>query len=185
MHFGIDAGHGLGNRTAGTYDPGAVALDSGGNQCCEADITLIYAWVLADELKSLGLGSSLIREHTQHEVKLLSRVSRAVNLGCDAIISIHTNAAESPTASGCEVWYGDEKKDRPLATAILTGIVSTDLGIRNRGLKKNIGLAVLKTTMPAALLEIGFISNSQERLVISNITNVRKICRSIANQIKY
>lgn len=89
--------------------------------------------------------------------------------GCDLFVSIHCNSHAQDTANGTETWYytGSEE-GKKLATALQKNLVSR-LGRRDRGVKNNRTFAVLnKTKMTAALVEVAFISNPEEKLLLIN-----------------
>ncbi|MCD8019540.1 MAG: N-acetylmuramoyl-L-alanine amidase [Clostridiales bacterium] len=115
---------------------------------------------------------------------LSDRYNLANNVDADLFISVHINSASSSSATGTEVLYNSSRNSttkkngitsKKLATAILKSVVATT-GFTNRGLKNRTDLAVLNhTTMPASLIEYGFISNSTEaRKMNANTTRYGK-----------
>ena len=91
------------------------------------------------------------------------RVEGAIAFGADLFLSIHTNAAEDPTANGSEALvFSLSTPAYPIAEAILGGLTEAT-GFKNRGVKVRPGLYVLRRTpMPAVVLELGFITNPAE-----------------------
>lgn len=94
---------------------------------------------------------------------LSARVDDANRWGANYFISLHTNAADSPYASGSEAYvFSRQGEAFPFAESILT-YLSYATGIRVRGVFPRPGLYVLrKTRMPATLVELGFITNPSE-----------------------
>ena len=94
---------------------------------------------------------------------LSARVNEANAWGADYFISLHTNASSSPNAGGTEAYvFSIPSAAAELADDIVEE-VSEYTGLRNRGVFTRSGLYVLrKTQMPAALIELGFISNPEE-----------------------
>ena len=177
MKVAIDAGHGMGNRTAGVYDPGAVAK-AGGVTYCEADFTLQYALTLKWVLQEACVPTFLTRSSSAEPCSLRYRVSRAEKAGCTHFISLHVNSAAGKP-EGLEVLYRDRDKDRPLAAELQTRLCATT-GFRNRGVKQRLDLAVLKFAPgPAVLIELGFINNTQEREWLLVRENRIAVCRTI------
>ena len=85
-------------------------------------------------------------------------------------ISIHTNAASSPTANGAETLI--YSKNLPVANGLATDILyqmTLVTGLRNRGVIERPGLYVLRRTeMPAVLIEMGFITNPSDAELMVN-----------------
>lgn len=145
-----DAGH-------GGKDPGAV-----NGAAKEKDLTLRIVSKLNDLLKR-NFEVETSRE-TDVFVDLSERTKRANKFDANIFISIHTNSAVNNTARGIEslVFYrsGDTLK---LVNNIHDRLIKST-GALDRGIKERQDLYVLKhTTMPAVLLELGFISNENEK----------------------
>lgn len=101
---------------------------------------------------------------------LVARVREANEWGADVFISLHTNASENSSATGAEVliYSLDLPVPRELGTDILEELTRLT-GLRNRGLKERPGLYVLRrTAMPALLVEMGFITNRSDALLMAN-----------------
>lgn len=145
----IDPGHGMANRRAGVYDGGCER-----GELHEADIALVWANALADELKNLGVNVFFTRRDNQRPTPVGSRARLAEDAGCDMLVSIHVNDADgAPT--GTETLYSGAD-DIPLAQRCQAAMLS-GLGLRDRGIKQRTDLAVLKFRGRAVLLELGFI----------------------------
>ena len=98
---------------------------------------------------------------TNNSTSLVARVNEANSWGADIFLSLHTNAAANPNASGSEarIYSRASRTALGLAEDILEEL-NLVTGLRNRGVIERPGLYVLKmTTMPAVLVEMGFISN--------------------------
>ena len=94
---------------------------------------------------------------------LRQRVIGAENFGADLFLSLHTNAAADPSANGTEALvYAVNSRSGEIAEDILEEVVSLT-GLRDRGVIARPGLYVLRrTSMPAVLLELGFITNPRD-----------------------
>ena len=106
---------------------------------------------------------------TSNATSLAARVNEANRWGADYFISLHTNAAASPSAGGSEAYvYARETPAFGFAEDILTNL--TDItGLRDRGVQARPGLYVLrKTQMPATLVELGFITNPRDAALMRN-----------------
>ena len=105
---------------------------------------------------------------------LTTRVSEANDWDADIFVSLHTNAAINPNASGNEALvYGPGATVAvDMATLILEQLTLTT-GLRNRGIVYRPGLYVLKETeMPAVLVEMGFISNPYDSELLAYSPNL-------------
>jgi len=94
---------------------------------------------------------------------LRERVTKANEWPADYFISIHANASTNPEANGSEVYTaGSYTPAWYLALSILEEIVRRT-GTKYNGVLLNPGLYVLRnTTMPAALVELGYITNYED-----------------------
>jgi len=106
---------------------------------------------------------------TSNSTSLRERVNAANAWPADLFLSLHTNASVSPEASGVEgLVYATGTKAADIAADLVSSVVRTT-GQRDRGVKARPGLYVLKrTTMPAVLMELGFISNSADAELMAN-----------------
>lgn len=109
----------------------------------------------------------------------------------DLMVSVHTNAGP-PAANGSEAFHSSTAPapdSKALAQFVLTRVVG--LGLRNRGVKQN-NFNILLTSMPSALIESAFHSNSQlaagqaitDEQLLNDPAFRRAIARAIANGIK-
>lgn len=152
----IDAGH-------GGKDPGAV-----GNSLREKDIVLPVALDVGEILKKHNVEVVYSRTKDQF-IELSERAAMANKSNADVFISIHVNAAGNPSARGVETFsYPGSSSGAVLSRNIQEQIVSDKIFTANRG-TKTANFAVLRLTrMPAALVELGFISNPQDATIILN-----------------
>ena len=150
MKVCIDAGH-------GGKDSGAV-----GSKTHEKWIALDVAIRVARKLKNSGIDVVMTRD-SDYFVGLEERAKIANNAGADLFVSIHCNSSDNKSATGTEVWCYQWEN---LTIFALAGCIKNRLiartGFRDRGVKEE-NFAVLRLTKcPAALVELGFISNPQE-----------------------
>lgn len=158
----IDAGHG--GKDPGAVD-GANSKEKDTIASQEKDINLKYARTLGAVLKGCGVQVKQSREGDTYP-SINARPSQAKQWGADAFISIHMNSASSKSAKGMEVLYRDAE-DAKLAKAIYTPLSAitpwTDRGVKMR---EDLGVLNGAGRMPAALVEVDFISNYEaERLL--------------------
>ncbi|MDK2802074.1 MAG: N-acetylmuramoyl-L-alanine amidase [Oscillospiraceae bacterium] len=147
----IDMGHG------GT-DPGAV---SGNRQ--EKDDNLRIGMKVISILQQQGIGIVVPRD-VDKTVSLQARSNLANDQKVDLCVSLHRNSFSSGQAKGVEIWTQKGVNDattNALAANILEGILSEGVSA-NRGVKLGDYHITRETNMPACLVELGFITNSED-----------------------
>ena len=158
MKICVDPGH------SGPFEPGACA---GG--ATEAAVTLQVSKILVRMLEGIGQKVKLTREDDIEDDGLSWRAEVADKFHADIFISLHCNSAENPAAHGTEVWYypGSEQ-GHDLACSIQAALVK-NCHTTDRGVKTNDTWTVLKATAcPAVLVEMAFISNEEERGLLTD-----------------
>ena len=103
-------------------------------------------------------------------VSLEDRVNISENEAPQIFVSIHVNSAVSKEPYGSETHYYHEYS-KELAT-IVNKHLAQEISTKDRGLFKSMFYVINHTTVPAILVEIGFISNDNERNEL--ITDKRK-----------
>ncbi|MBQ8588304.1 MAG: N-acetylmuramoyl-L-alanine amidase [Clostridia bacterium] len=185
----IDAGH-------GGYDSGAIGYDEDGEPVvyeskANLEIALAVQKYLEDanvsvimtRTKDVAMGSTEMED-------LLARSEIANNSGATFFVSIHNNSFTDDTASGTEILYTDNETkiydgvtSKELAQNILTPLVKAT-GLQNRGVKDSPKIVVLRTTtMPSVLIETAFVSNAEDRLVLTDSKTIDNIGYAIAQGI--
>lgn len=157
MKLGVDPGHGMSNRMPNVFDPGAVAAG-----CTEAEVVLGYALALEREAMARGWDVVMTRSDQHQEMPLAERVPMVTERRCNALVSLHCNAATTETATGTETLF---RNSDGLARRLQKAVVAV-LGLRDRGAKLRNDLAVLRFDRPCALIELGFITNPYDRSVL-------------------
>lgn len=166
----LDAGH-------GGVDYGAIR--SGIN---EKDINLDVAKRVQSILERKGYNVLLTRE-ADETLSLQERVDLAEKAEPEIFVSVHVNASEKPEITGMEThYYHDYSKD--LAEVIQKNMTNTIKTSPNRGLFKSKFYVINHTTMPAVLVEIGFISNDDERTQLIGEKRKQKTAEAIAEGIE-
>jgi N-acetylmuramoyl-L-alanine amidase len=179
MKICVDAGHGMGNRKSGVFDPGAT-VKQGSETFAEADIVLRYAHTLRKLLEARGATVFMTRTSSADPAPAGARASRAENAKCGLFVSLHLNSSDSSQANGVEVLFRSTAKDKPLANRLQAALVQAT-GLKNRGTVQRDNLAVLKFKAgPVVLIELGFISNKSNRDFLLDGTNRDRICAEIA-----
>ena len=147
----IDPGH-------GDHDPGAVAID-----IYEKDITLDIALKTEKLLKDAGYKVRLTRDDDSF-LELGERAEFANKRNAKVFVSIHCNSSEDGSGQGIETYYGESKTDadHTLAEKIQECLI-IQTGARDREIKEAAYTVLVRTEMPSALVETGFMTNDAER----------------------
>ena len=166
----IDPGH-------GGRDPGAVGI--GGIQ--EKVINTTISNRVRQRLQEAGLTVLMTREGDQW-VDLDARAQFANRARADAFVSIHANAISMarPEVNGLETYYlaSGERLARSIHNSVLR---NTDM--RDRGVRQARFYVLRHTTMPAVLVETGFVTGAEDAARFRNPTAVNQIADGIARGI--
>lgn len=163
----IDQGH---NPTGSNYS-GAQA---GG--LYESEINYIVGIYLRDLLVFRGGFDVMVSRETptfslgENPIdSLQKRVSMANSWPADYFVSIHCNANVSPFINGTEVYiYRYPSEAAVLAANVLNEVVEI-VGTRDNGVRTDPELYVLrKTTMPAILIEMAYLTNPRDARLLKN-----------------
>ncbi|MEM6519356.1 MAG: N-acetylmuramoyl-L-alanine amidase [Cyanobacteria bacterium P01_C01_bin.70] len=146
----IDPGH-------GGRDPGAVGI--GGLQ--EKNVVFPVSMRVAQLLREAGVDVVMTRT-SDLTLDLEPRVNIANRANATIFLSIHANAISlsRPDVNGVETYYASEA-GRQLATIIHANVQPAS-GLGDRGVKEARFYVLRNTTMPAALLELGFVTGAQD-----------------------
>ena len=180
MKIAIDDGHGM--ETAGKRTPAF----SDGSVMRENEFNRAVVAYLHDELIRNGF-SVVLTAPEDTDTSLATRVQRANDAHADYFISVHANAFGNGwnDANGVEsfVYAQNDAKTTGLARCIQHELIQAT-GLRDRGVKENPTLYVLrKTTMPAVLCECGFMTNAAEAKLLKSDAYRKKCATSICKGI--
>ena len=152
----VDPGH-------GGSDPGARGVTG----VLEKDVNLSIGLLVDQLLRDVGLRTLLTRDDDSYPT-LQERTDLANQAGAAIFVSIHNNASGDPTSSGTETFYWGTTdsysvEGKRLADAIQRNLIAS-LGSVDRGARIHwSSLHVLRESlMPAALVEVGFLTNAVE-----------------------
>lgn len=171
----LDPGHG-GN------DPGAI----GPSGTLEKDNTLAISLLLRDILESNGATVVLTRDTDRNvsahsssaSEELKDRVEIAADANADIFISIHNDSFTSNTAMGTTTFHYGDADSAKLAALIQKNLVA-ELGTKDRSSRFASFYVIRYSKMTAILVEVAFISNPEEEVLLSSIDGRTKIAESI------
>lgn len=167
----LDAGH-------GGKDPGASSVNGHNEKEYNLAITLKVKALLDKESR---IKPYLTRSNDTF-IELDDRAAIANNLKADLFISFHANKAETASATGSETYYYHDYS-KSLANIIHKHLLA-GTGLKDRGVRTEPFRVVKATTMPAVLLEAGYLSNSNDSSVLFNSQMQDKIAAEIVQGIK-
>lgn len=177
----LDAGHG------GT-DPGALYKN-----IYEKDINLEIVYKLKETLEKKGATVYLTR-YGDYDLAVpnainrkRSDLSRRANIinesNCDLYISIHLNAESSSTWNGAQVFYDDvNEKNIKLAKIIQEEFKKNTSTKRNYQITNDMYM-YKRIKQVGVLVEVGFISNPNERYILKQEWYQEKVSNIITNGI--
>lgn len=165
----IDAGH-------GGHDSGAKSVKG----APEKQLTLDTARRVSRILRSSGLRVVETRSG-DYFIPLDQRVARSNSLRNVVFVSIHYNWVKKSKPSGVETFFYSPRSSR-LAANIQREVVKSSRSL-NRGIKQR-GLYVLKNNRrPAALCELGFVSNPSENRNLQTAAGRQRLAEAVARGI--
>ena len=88
------------------------------------------------------------------------RVALANNNRADLFVSIHANALsmDRPDVNGVETFYFQGGRSSSLAQSIQNQLLAASPGTPDRGARSGRFFVIRRTVMPAALVELGFVT---------------------------
>jgi len=178
----LDAGH-------GGKDPGAIS-----NGILEKDINLIITKKLASELERNGAIVLLTREddydlsdpkaNLRKRNDLAKRAKLINDSNCDLFLSIHLNAYSSEKWRGLQIFYDDGNSENKKIAEILSEQIKND--IKNVREIKNVNDYYMysRVKRPGVLIEVGFITNPDDRYLLRQEDYQKTLVKSITKGVE-
>ncbi|MFD3258926.1 N-acetylmuramoyl-L-alanine amidase [Paenibacillus lentus] len=166
----IDAGHG------GT-DPGAISV----TKKKEKDFNLSIAKKVENLLKKETELDYVLTRSTDVFVTLKDRAKLANNMNADLFVSLHANSG-SATASGVETYYTRDESI-PFAKTMHKYLVESS-GLPDRKVRAKSLHVTRETTMPAVLLEFGYLSNKGDEALLFTENFQNSVAQGVVDGIK-
>lgn len=173
-------------------DPGHGGVDGGASAegLLEKTVTLDLALRLRRHLEAMGVPVRLTREGDEdlggpltrgrHRRDLAERVRRTHECGAALLVSLHANASRDPSERGFLILY---QEDAP-ASQELAERLDRALAPLVRRREPPVGrtdLYVLRNCRPpAALLELGFLSNAADRALFRDEQHMERVAMALA-----
>ncbi|MBW4841288.1 MAG: N-acetylmuramoyl-L-alanine amidase family protein, partial [Paenibacillaceae bacterium] len=166
----LDAGH-------GGSDPGAISVTKKKEKDFNLAVVLKVQKLLQNDP---NINLVLTRESDTYPT-LPDRVKIAENVGADIFISVHANSG-SATASGVETYY-TRAASLDLAKVMHKHLVQAS-GLADRKVRTQSLHVTRETTMPAVLLECGYLSNKNDDALLATDEYRNKVAQGVADGIK-
>jgi len=176
-------------------DPGHGGRDSGAiyKNIYEKDINLIMSKKIEKYLVSKGATVYLTRESdidlsttktNKKRSDLTNRAKKINESNSDIYISIHLNYISNSKWQGLQIFYNNKNKENEkIATSLTTYLKETSSNIREPK-KENIYYMYKQITTPGVLIELGFLSNPNDRYRLTREEYQEKLAISISNAIE-
>jgi N-acetylmuramoyl-L-alanine amidase len=164
----VDPGH-------GGSDPGMLGTTYG---TMEKDLTLQTSLYVRDYLRAKGARVELTRTREDQKPTLSRRVQIGQQLGADAFVSIHYNSSPKKV-TGTLTFFYSETDDLRLARAIEARL-GAGTGLKSNGLSYGNYHILRENPLPAALIELGFLSNPSDESVVRKASYQRKAAQAVA-----
>lgn len=170
----LDAGHG------GT-DPGALH-----GQVMEKNINYTIVCTYLKELFEKSDIKVYYTRETDTYISLSERAEFASEVGADLFISLHANTFTSATVNGTQIYYSsaNNKKD---STGFCSSVLAKKLvnkicpaiGTKNRGYSDSNYYVVKHNSVPAVLIELGFMTNKSDFVKLTDAAYQKKAAQAI------
>ncbi|WP_248925497.1 N-acetylmuramoyl-L-alanine amidase family protein [Paenibacillus hamazuiensis] len=162
----IDAGH-------GDKDTGAVSATGR----YEKDFTLSMVTKVANLLEKEKDIEVVMTRKDDTFLELAERVAVANDAEADLFLSIHANKFSNATIRGIETYYS--RKESESFANIVHRQALAGTGLNDRRVRQSDFYVIKHTTMPAVLLECGYLSNKEEESLLYQDAFQNKLAASI------
>ena len=137
----------------------------------------------SEKKEVVNKSNSAIKMATEEQMETLRNFVKTYS--ADLFVSLHLNSAVS-SAKGFEVYYS-KSNNKANASGLTSKLFATrmvnaldaNLNLVNRGVKKAEFVVTKNNTVPAIVVEIGFISNTSDRNKLKKASFQKKAAKTI------
>lgn len=169
IHVVIDAGHG--------------GSDFGASSILFKEKQIVAA--ISQKIKALNQNQDVIIHFTREEDEFLSLTDRAKmisDIKPDLVLSLHVNQSANIAKSGMEFYVSNTSKDNDATNTIAKALqekFKKDNAISATEIKKAPFFILKKSAAPAVLIELGYLSNTADRAMLTDEKQQEKIASTI------
>jgi N-acetylmuramoyl-L-alanine amidase len=141
---------------------------------------------IANKIKELNKNSNVEIILTRDSDKFLSLNERAEQINKlkpDFVISLHANATDDKKESGKEIFVSDKNKQKEKSGSLALELFYS-FNDRNVEIKKADFYLLKNVEYPIVLLELGYLTNENDREVLTTEKGQSELAESILNVIK-
>ena len=162
----------------GGHCPGLDSGAVGTSGLQEAEVTKNVMQLVARYLRNVGYDVLEVQENELYQI-----TSASNDFDADLFVSIHCNASNNTDSHGTETFcYRFGAPSEVLANCIQNQIIKT-METGDRGIKEGNFAVLRNTNCPAVLVELCFISNPEEELLLADPAQQDKFAAAIARGI--
>ena len=176
-------------------DPGHGGIDSGTTykNIYEKDINLIMSKKIEKYLISKGATVYLTRETDKDLSKskinrkrndLTNRAKLINKSNANMYISIHLNYISNSKWQGLQIFYNNKNKENEIIATNLTSYLKEYTSNIREPKKENIYYMYKQINIPGVLIELGFLSNPNDRYRLTRDEYQEKLANNIASSIE-
>ena len=176
----IDPGH-------GGSDTGAVGTYGTTEKAVTLAVALKTEKILQDEgmkvIMTRRTDIDVASPNASNTQELQARVNK-IPPQADIFISIHCNAFTNPASHGMETYYHGSNSGGQRLAMLLNEELAKHGGLFNRGVKAANFYVIKRANCPASLIELGFITNPDEEVLLDDDHYQNILAGAIANAVK-
>lgn len=151
----------------------------------EYEVVLEIGLKMRDTLQSMGATVVMTRTSNDVDISNIERAQIAVNNNADVFLRLHCDSSDSSSARGIGVFVCSKSDFGDSQTTWgnwLGNCLSEATGSKFRGTNASTTYSGLNwaTSVPSFLLEMGFMSNSEDDKLLSDPDYQNKICMGVA-----